>query len=312
MPAEIEQVETQLNDVNPTDDVATTTPPNDQPEEPFLRVNDRTVYKSKDDAVRAYDEAGKRIASLTAWEKAAKGYGIDRPEVLTSIFDETLSLREKVKELEKLQAKPNAQPTQSDPETPEDKKALAYLKNVLPKLGYVPKEELEPLANEIKELKEQLESVKSSTTQSEEQRFRTQEATLQDELNTWVKSEYGDEKFDKRGALVGTLIRNWINADDDLIARWRQGGVEARNLIREGYDLFKAELPWPKSTVQPGASASTAASKGRAVTGNKKLPNEGTVNGKAKKEEPKPGDKDYWTNLHNRARDFFESKLAEQ
>jgi hypothetical protein len=48
-----------------------------KPEEPYLAVNDRTVYKTKDDAVRGYNEAANRIAQLSAWEKQAKQYGLD-------------------------------------------------------------------------------------------------------------------------------------------------------------------------------------------------------------------------------------------
>ena len=36
----------------------------DKPEEPFLPVNDRTVYRTREDAVRGYNEAANRIQQL--------------------------------------------------------------------------------------------------------------------------------------------------------------------------------------------------------------------------------------------------------
>jgi len=64
-----------------------------QQETPFLKVNDRVTYKTQEDAVRAYDEAGKRIAQLSGWEKQAKQYGLADPKDLDAVAKELLELR---------------------------------------------------------------------------------------------------------------------------------------------------------------------------------------------------------------------------
>jgi len=75
-------VETQLDDVvqQGTEEQLTTETP--VSEEPFLRVNDRTVYKTREDALKGLDEAGKRISTLSAWEKEARNWGLDKPQAL--------------------------------------------------------------------------------------------------------------------------------------------------------------------------------------------------------------------------------------
>lgn len=283
------QVDTPLDvDVvaDPSTDPGNSGAANNQPEEPFLKVNDRQTYKTRDEAVRAYDESGKRIAQLSGWEKAAKAYGLEDPKALKPIFDETLTLRERVKELEKLQGKASAQPTHTDADeklTPEEQKARDYLKSVLPKLGYIAKGDLEQSAQKIQELEAKLEKLEGSSQQSQAQYYSNQEASAREDLTSMLKNDYGDDPNGSRTRIVGTLIKDWINSDDDLVARWSKGGIEAKNLVREGYELFKGELPWQKPTAAADpASAASAAAKGRAVVQNKKLPQQGSSKTDAK------------------------------
>src|ERR1700688_348397 len=90
-------LDTPVDDVDvATQDPAATNPTDSdpaKPEEPYLAVNDRTVYKTKDDAVRGYNEAASRIAQLSGWEKQAKQYGLTDPAQLDAIAKELLQAR---------------------------------------------------------------------------------------------------------------------------------------------------------------------------------------------------------------------------
>jgi hypothetical protein len=44
-------------------------------DEPFLKINDRQVYKTKDDAIKAYGEASKSAIELGNLRKVAKEFG---------------------------------------------------------------------------------------------------------------------------------------------------------------------------------------------------------------------------------------------
>lgn len=283
----------------------------EQEEKPFFRVNDRTVYKTEDEARRGFDEAGRTIARLTPWEKEARQWGLDDPKALRTIFNEVLELRELKKGMEKQAAgggKPQATTSDDQVElTPDEKKALDWLKKSGMKLGYVPKEEVEA---KFQELKDVIEELKSGSAQSEEQRFRNQEAEHRSNLGTWLsEAKIQDDAEGTRTRVVGTLIKDWINNDDELVDRWRQGGVEARNLIREGFDLALKSLGW--SPVASTQSSSYAADKARSVAGNKKLPAQGTATKKVS-EVTRGRKKDAFDDMHERARAEFERVINDR
>src|SRR5271157_3674849 len=60
----------------------------------FLEVDERTKYKTAEDAQKAYKEAGERIAQLSSWEKEiGKAYNAD-PQQVAAALDEYLQMKE--------------------------------------------------------------------------------------------------------------------------------------------------------------------------------------------------------------------------
>lgn len=61
--------------------------------EPFLRVNDRTSYDTREAAVDAFDSAGKRIAELSPWGEFAQRYQFKSAEEAEAVLAEYLDLK---------------------------------------------------------------------------------------------------------------------------------------------------------------------------------------------------------------------------
>ena len=275
----------------------------DQGNEPFLVVNDRQTYKTREEAIRGINEAGTRIAQLSAWEKELDRYGVKDPRVAAQLFDELLEARTKLAEAEKAAGKSSAQDqnkTQTDDEadlSKEDKAALAWLKKHAPRLGFVPKEELQSLKKEIEELK-------TSTAQDKEasQEQRRQSAVA--EGRSAVASFLTTDKIDlAKQRTVETLIAAWINADDARVDRFHAGGSVQQALLKEGYEEAKKELGWGQSQQNNGTS--TAVNKGKALVRNKTLPQAGAANRGSRQNDgvrkDAAGRKDHIGSVHDKA-----------
>lgn len=273
-----------------------------KPEEPYLSVNERTVYKTKDDAVRGYNEAASRIAQLSGWEKQAKQYGLSDPKQLDAVAKELLELR---KEKADAAAKLNA-PAKSDPTDPKAKEAQ-QVKEYLKANGFISKDDQEAA---MKELRDQLAELKQNGSKSEEMRFQNQEAESRDNVSGWLSAAgIKDDTNGTKLQVVGTLVKDWINQDDERIERWTRGGVSAKTLVKEGFDFALKALEW-KGT--PAAAATTgkptdatyAANKAKALAANKKLPAPGTAKADGDKPAPKKGGA-INTALHEKAFELF-------
>lgn len=271
---DVEQEEVEQQDPAAEDQ---TDPAAGKPEEPFLSVNERTVYKSKDDAIRGYNEAATRIAHLSAWEKEAKAYGLTDAKQFKAVAEELLALRQQLADAKK-QATAGPKVDPADPKAKETEQVKKYLKE----LGYISKADQDEA---MKELRDRLERFEQSGQRAEEMRFQNQEAEARNSLKGWLSS--GGIKDDAQGskeAIVGTLIKDWINNSDERVDRWSQGGVAANALVKEGYDHVVKMLGW-KATPAAGGNGNQplkptdpgyAAAKARAVAANKKLPTAGT------------------------------------
>jgi hypothetical protein len=270
-------------------------------EEPFLPVNDRTVYKTREDAVRGYNEAANRIAALSAWEKEAKQWGLQDPRQLTAVAQELLELRKQVAEARKQVVGPS----KSDPADPKAKEAQ-QVKDYLKGLGYISKEEQ---AEALKELKDAIAEMKQQGSQSSELRFQNQEAEARDLVADWLDtSGFKDDGTGTKLAVVGTLIKDWINSSDERVAEWSRGGVSARNLIKEGYDFSMLALGWkPATTGQNPNDPGYVANKQRALANNKKLPAPGTAKGRGDAEKPKIQKGHITPALHDKAWEVVQS-----
>lgn len=262
--------------VDPTDPVVDDAPKDD---EPYLPVNDRTVYKTKEDAIRGYNEAASRIAQLSGWEKQAKQYGLTDPRQLDAVANELLQLRREKAELAaKITAAPKTDTTATDPKAKEAQQVREYLKG----LGYISKEDQEEA---LKELKDQIAEMKQNGSRSEEMRFQNQEIEARNDLSGYLTAAgIKDDANGTKMQVIGTLVKDWINNDEDRIERWSRGGHSAKALVKEGTDQMIAALGW-KGTPAVAATTPTlkptdpgyAAAKAKSMAANKgKLPAQGT------------------------------------
>lgn len=309
MPEELELQETPVDDVEveQQDPVAEdqTDPEPAKPEEPYLAVNDRTVYKTREDAIRGYNEAANRIAQLSAWEKQAKQYGLSDPKQLDAVANRISELEKKLADAEKQVKAPKVDP--ADPKLKESEQVKKYLREN----GFITKEEQ---AEALKELRDQLEEMKQSGKQSEELRFQNQEAEARNDVGTWLSSSgIKDDANGTKLAVVGTLIKDWINNDEERVERWSKGGVTAKALVKEGYDFALKALEWkgtPATPAVPGQLKPTdpgyAAAKAKAIAANKKLPAPGTGRGHGDGSKPKVQKGHITPALHDKAWEVFQ------
>lgn len=282
------------------------TDPELKPEEPYLAVNERTVYKTKDDAVRGYNEAANRIAQLSAWEKQAKQYGLSDPKQLDAVANRISELEKQLADAKKQATAPKTDP--ADPKLKESEQVKKYLREN----GFITKEEQ---AEALKELQERLDKFEQSGKQSEELRFQNQEAEARNDVGTWLSSAgIKDDANGTKMAVVGTLIKDWINNDEERIERWTKGGVTAKALVKEGYDFAIKALEWkgtPATTAAPGQLKPTdpgyAAAKAKAVAANKKLPAPGTATKHGDGSKPKTKQTGITASTHDKAWELFQS-----
>ena len=247
-------------------------------EEPYLSVNERTVYKTKDDAIRGYNEAASRIAQLSTWEKQAKQYGLTDPKQLDAVANELLALRKEKADAAAAAKSAPAKVDPADPKAKETEQVRKYLRDN----GFISKEDQDAA---LKELRDQLAELKQSGTRSEELRFKNQETEARSDVNGYLSAaQIKDDTDGSKARIVGTLIKDWVNSDPERIERWTEGGVTAKALIKEGFDQMLGALGW-KAPVTPGAGQlkptdpGYAAAKAKALAANKKLPAQGSGKG---------------------------------
>ena len=251
----------------------------DKPEEPFLPVNDRTVYRTREDAVRGYNEAANRIQQLSQWEREAKQWGLADPTQFRAVANELLQLRREKAEAAAQAGRQNVE-RQANPADPKAKEA-AQVREYLKQQGFISKEEQ---AEALKELREFMEEQRQQGAQSTELRFQTQEADARDDVAGYLETDgFKDDGTGMKMSIVGTLIKDWINGSDERVDQWSRGGRAAQALVKEGYGFVMQHLGW-KADVATTAAGNLkptdpgyAASKARAMAQNKKLPTQGTA-----------------------------------
>lgn len=275
--------------------------------EPFLAVNERTKYATREDAVKAYDEAGKRISSLSNWEKTGTKWGVSDPKHLEPIFNELMTARKELPtlkaELEALKkaqaAIANPKPASNDPKAQEAEAVKKYLAD----LGYTSKEDV---SNLIKELKDEISGLKNTGSQYETQRLENQTIEAREQLGTWLsEAQVTDDADGSKREAVEELIAAWINKDDDRVAQWQRGGSGAMKLAKEGFERVITQLGLKPAAAQPNASAAQAANVGRKLQNGKTLPAQGTARNASAQSQP-VAKKGLTSALHNKAWDYME------
>ncbi len=300
MAEELELQDTPEVDVDVEQDPAAedqTDPEPAKSEEPFLPVNERTVYKTREDAIRGYNEAASRIAQLSGWEKQAKAYGLSDPRQLDAVAKELLELRQKVADAAKQVSQPKADP--ADPKLKESEQVKKYLREN----GFITEEAL-------RELREQLDEMRQMGTRSEEMRFQNQEAEARNDLNGYLSAAgIKDDATGSKAMVVGTLVKDWINNSDERVEQWSRGGIHAKNLVKEGTDYVVSMLGWKAAPAVPGQLKPTdpgyAAAKAKAVATNKKLPAPGTGRAHGDGSKPKVQKGHINSALHDKAWEIF-------
>lgn len=227
-------------------------------DQPFLQVNERTIYKTPDEAKAGFVEAQKTITSLSGMKTLVESYvgkGNASPEVIKSLFEELVAAR-----AEKAAAAAKTKNTSSggdeDPrfegKSAEEIKAIKaadkWYKEQAEKHGFVSKTELEKLQAEMAELKgapeKQLESANNDAIRTGRE---------------WLDKQLSDAKLSLTDGELKRLtgrIQAYVDGDEETLGRWwnavRSGNrAEQQSIIKEA-----AEFALP--SVKPGASFKSA------------------------------------------------------
>jgi hypothetical protein len=282
----------------------------------FLVVNERTRFRTAEDAIKSFDEAGKRIQSLSGWEKEIKDrFGVSDPQTAAALLQELADRREAERTAAAApKPKPAAATTQTDDEeglSTEDAQALKWLKKHAPRLGFVPKEELTTLKDE---LQKQIEELRTGNSEASQQVFEAQRNALVDSgresLKGWMATEKITDNADgEKQLVIESLIRDWVNSDPDRQRRFFASTSESRAVVKEGFDKAIRLLGWKTVGTSSSSNASShAANKGAALARNsKRMPQNGPAS-RAQNNSGKPqtrvdagGRKDFIGSAHNDA-----------
>lgn len=207
----------------------------------FLTVNERTRYKTREDALRGFTEAQTRITSLSQWEKVAKQYGLTDPAQINQVVRELLDLRKSAQAGKTAASDASQQPTgkthSDDDLSAEDQAALKWLQKMAPRLGYVPKADLDKT---VAELKAQVDELKGGQQSTEEQARNAAIDHGSSELTKLMTDAKLPTDEDARGAFE-TLIRAWIEADEsnELRARFFASPSERAAVVKEGFEQVR-------------------------------------------------------------------------
>lgn len=209
---------------------APVTPAQPTADAPFLKVNDRQVYKTQDEAIRAYGEASSRIAQLSPWEALAKeGF---TPEQVQTYLDELAQLR--ASQNQPAQPAAPAQPQMS----PEWKSAIDYMKS----LGVF------PTADQLTKLQTQVESL--SQTHQGEQSARVDAARTSGETIFQGLLKDSGITLDENAAgkmrdrIEDAIVRDSRDASGNLISgsledRFIRGdAAERTSILKEQFQFF--------------------------------------------------------------------------
>jgi hypothetical protein len=282
------------------------------PAEPFFQLNDRQVYKTREDLAKSMNEAAKVAASYSEIKKAYKEFGIEPdPKLTRQLLSELVTHRSKAtapaaKANES--TAPNAKAT-VDPKVEEARKWLTE------NAGMVTKDQYDALVAKLDELK-------GGLTAREEESRNALISEGQEAVSGWLKdAKTSDGKpvelnDDERNELEETIAA-WLGNGQSptsiaRLERFYKGGNTSIAVIKEAYAKV---LP----VVKPGTiafpnPASKIAASGKTKTElinrtPKRMPNDsGTPAANAKDKAPmRIGD----PRLHHRVTEKLKRLLAE-
>ena len=215
----------------------------------FLTVDDRTRYRTADEAVAGFKTAGERIAALSNWEKSAQEYGLESPEDLPAILDEYIEMKRAAQAGQPAAPAAGATTPAAAPAgagegaSPEEQKVLTWLE----KRGYVTSAQLD-------EYKAKLEKVEQATTAREKTAMVNSGRTSLTEMVRERGLPVTDEKFMGR---VERHVRSFLEEQGldqenqiipgGLLAQFWSGGAGQRKAIEAAVADFMDTLEFGRN-----------------------------------------------------------------
>lgn len=301
--------------------------PPERVRKPFLEVDERTKYMTAEDAKRGYQEAGKRIAALSAWEKELKEYDVSPSDVRTyldELIESRQSAAEMKRQLDEFKNKERdaaSRGSQSDTKvsgeaklTREEKDAVDWLKQQLPSLGYISKEDALKLVKDLQDKTGKIDQIEAQVNQQNERYRNSLINEGRTKLGSWLADDqYTDDEEGSLKLMIEGSIRDWINASEIRTKKFYEGGSVTEGLLKEGYDRAKKALGMVRaSSSSSNKSVSYVKSKADALKRNvKRLPNQDITQnksktlGKPKKKIDAGGHRDFIGEKHNKAWEVF-------
>src|SRR6185437_1527525 len=233
----------------------------------FLTVNDRTRFKSQEDAIKSFNEAGERIKSFTPWEQKVREYGLKSPDDLSSLLEELRERSMKEQQGQGRSAAGSGGGDQKDPLadlSPADRKAVEWMIAQGPKAGFVTKKEYD-------ELKASLDELKAGNQRSSDEIFNQREEAGKSQVSSLLEDAElpPDPNFAR---IVEAALTDWIDSDDRRVKAFYAGGDTLRALIKPGFDEMKEgfEMLSASAIARAGATKRTGNGNGsnRVVPGN--------------------------------------------
>lgn len=262
----------------------------------FLNVDERTRYKTRDEAVTGFKNAGTRIAELSAWEKEVGDvYDVHDPRQVSAILAEYIQMKEAAASAAEKESGKGAQETHTvdlSKLSPKEREAFAWLQKVAPDLGYVPKSELKALQDKIASIESGLGNFTATQTAQNVAAGKSQITQLLTSAKLPTDPEFSSFIEDSMAA--------WIKADAKRISQWQQGGQAANTLLGEAFKYVKASLDRLK--VSTAASYQGSRHGGSNKPPITRLPQQGLALRKGGVQAPKKGAaKPTSADLHNAA-----------
>lgn len=278
----------------------------------FLTVNDRTKYRTREDAVKAFSEAGNRIAQLSVWDKeVAQKFGGLTPQQVQGLLLEYIQLKQAAQpgNSGSGSSKQNAQNGQGgqggQPEqTAEEREAVEFLK----KHGFITKSEFDQLMSKLDKLEK-------GTTQFREQTDQERlnslvdigRSTLREELlnGKLIPQKFANEQEQQKATRFMRTIEKaataYINEDQERVERFYAGGDETKAVIREAVKDAIESL-----SLQPSQQANSLANAQRKNSVLNRNPQPLPKGGSGSQRPAKPKDEGLTSDVHRKAADLFE------
>lgn len=242
-------------------------------DEPFLQVNERTVYATPDDAIKGFKEAQTQITSLSELRDVFKDYGVKdlksvNGQFLRGLLNELLDHREKVKA-----AGANKQGTPANADAgdgkvdPKTAAAIKWLKDNAKAAGYLTQDE-------AKALKDQIDALKQGRTQETDEAFQSRVDESQGEFNRLLTvGKY--QPTDEQKAELEDNIKAWINGSDQRVKDWNRGGKSMLDLIEKGLAREVKAMGLAPSAAASKIVAGAKRKQGLVTNTAKRMPNDG-------------------------------------